>query len=101
MVGELEMLIIVGEELVAEVRIVLLVEKDLVGEVEVPLLMVWAEVVNDLLLLLILTVGLVLEGIRLDMTEIILEGFERVEEELTVEGVMLVGVKELVLLIVG
>ena len=101
MVGELEMLIIVGEELVAEVRIVLLVEKDLVGEVEVPLLMVWAEVVNDLLLLLILTVGLVLEGIRLDMTEIILEGFELVEEGSTVEGVMLVGVKKLVLLIVG
>ena len=101
MVGELEMLIIVGEELVAEMRIVPLVEKDLVGEFEVPLLRVFAEVVNNLLLLLILTVVLVLEVIRLDVAEIILEGFELVEEGLTVEGVMLVVVKELVLLIVG
>ena len=104
LVEELEMLVVAGEELVAEERIVLLVGKDLVGKVVVPLLMVFAEVISNLLLLLllILSIILVVEGMGLDVKNTVLDGFELVMEEgLTGEGVMLVGVKELVLLIVG
>ena len=76
---ELEVLVIVGEELGAEVILMVLKEEDLVCKVEV-LLVVDAELINDVLL----------EGLEV-----------AVEEELTVEGAMLVVVKELVLLIVG
>ena len=82
-VEELEILVVAGDKLVAEERIVLLVGKDLVGEVEVPLLMVFAEVISNLLLLLlllILSIILVVEGMGLDVKNTALDGFELVME---------------------